>query len=497
MQFQVVSGKAAPAAGDCAVVGVYDGGTLSASARELDRLAGGRLAALVERGDFTGKPGDTLLVGDLGAGAPARAILVGLGGKAAFNRRSLRRALIAAFQAITRTGARHANLALAAEPVKGLDAYARGRLVAELAELALYRIPDLKTAPKPALPPLASVTLPVSDAKSARAAERGIRHGSAIANGIRQARDLGNLPANVCTPGYLVGAARALGKRFRKLKLTIHGPAEIARLKMGAFRAVAQGSVEPAQLIVMEYRGAPRSAAPVVLVGKGITFDSGGISLKDPGGMDEMKFDMCGAASVFGALTACAELALPINVVGIVATCENMPDGRAVKPGDIVTTMSGQTVEVLNTDAEGRLILCDALHFARRFKPATVLDIATLTGACVIALGPHLSGIFTPDDRLAAELIAAGTRADDGAWRMPLTEDYAEPLKSNFADFANVGGREGGAVVAAAFLAKFTQNLSWAHLDIAGTAWLSGAQKSGTGRPVGLLVDFLIARAGA
>jgi leucyl aminopeptidase len=495
MQFQVVSGKAASTPCDSAVIGAYENGVLSASAREVDRLLRGRIAALQGRGDFSGKLGDTLLLTDLGDGAPARVILTGLGAKAAFGRRALRRALAPALAAVTRTGARSTSLDIASEPIRGFDAYARGRLVAELAELSLYRIPDLKTAPKPTPPALASIRLPMPDAKSVRAAERGVKHGAAIGLGIREARDLANLPANICTPSYLANAARALAKRHRKLAVTIHGPRQIEKLKMGAFLAVTRGSAEPPQLIVIEYRGAGAGTAPIVLVGKGITFDSGGISLKDPGGMDEMKFDMSGAASVLGTMAAVAELALPLNIVCIVPTCENMPDGRAVKPGDIVRTMSGQTVEILNTDAEGRLILCDALHFARRFKPATVLDVATLTGACVIALGPHLSGVFTPDDRLAAELLAAGARADDGAWRMPLTEDYAEPLKSNFADFANVGGREGGAAVAAAYLAKFTQNLNWAHLDIAGTAYLGGAQKSSTGRPVGLLVDFLLARA--
>ena len=497
MQIHVVTHSAARAASDCTVAGVYEGGELGVAARALDRDLRGGITALIKRGDFAGRLADTLLLTDMDRGVAARALLVGLGPKSAFGRRPLRRALIAALQAVTRTGAKSAHLAVAAEPLRGLDAYARGRLVAELGSLALYRIPDLKTSAKPATPALASVTLPAADARSARAAERGVKHGIAIASGICQARDLANLPANVCTPTYLAHAARTLARRHKKLSATVLGPAQIARLKMGAFLAVTRGSDEPAQFIVLEYRGARAADAPAVLVGKGITFDSGGISLKDPGGMDEMKFDMGGAAGVLGTLAAVAELGLAINVVGIVVACENMPDGRAVKPGDIVVTMSGQTVEILNTDAEGRLILCDALHYARRFKPAVILDIATLTGACVVALGPYLSGIMTPHDRLASELLAAGTRADDPAWRLPLTDDYAEPLKSNFADFANVGGREGGAAVAASFLAKFTQGLNWAHLDIAGTAYVGGALKSGTGRPVALLVDFLIARAGA
>jgi leucyl aminopeptidase len=496
MQFHVVSGNAAGAAGDCAVVGIYEGGALGVAARLVDRLLDGRITALVKRGDFTGKLADTLLLPDTSGNRIARVLLVGLGDRSACGRRQLRKALVAALQAVTRTGARSASVGIATEPVRGLDAYARGRLVAEVASLALYRIPDLKTSAKPRPPALQSITLPAADSRSTRAAERGMQHGAAIAYGIKIARDLANLPANICTPTHLAETARGLAKHHRKLTARIHGRAQIARLKMGAFLAVTQGSAEPPQLIVLEYRGARATEPPLVLVGKGITFDTGGISLKDPGGMDEMKFDMSGAASVLGTLAAVAELKLPINVVGIVAACENMPGGRAVKPGDIVTSMSGQTIEILNTDAEGRLVLCDALTYARRFKPAVVLDIATLTGACVIALGPHLSGIMTPHDRLAAELLAAGTRADDGAWRMPLMEDYAESLKSNFADFANVGGREGGAAVAAAFLAKFTKDLTWAHLDIAGTAYLSGVQKSGTGRPVALLMDYLISRSG-
>jgi leucyl aminopeptidase len=261
---------------------------------------------------------------------------------------------------------------------------------------------------------------------------------------------------------------------------------------MGAFLAVTQGSEQPPRLIVCEYRGADKSAAPICLIGKGITFDSGGISLKDPAAMDEMKFDMGGAATVLGALRSAAELKLPINLVVVVAACENMPSGAAVKPADIVTTMSGQTVEILNTDAEGRLILCDAITFSRRFKPTLVIDVATLTGACIIALGNHFSGLMSNDQGLADQLGAAGVRADDRAWQMPIGDEYVDQLKSNFADIANVGGREGGACTAASFLWKFARDLRWAHLDIAGTAWLSGSQKGSTGRPVPLLVDFLM-----
>ena len=321
-----------------------------------------------------------------------------------------------------------------------------------------------------------------------------VQDGSAVAAAMTVQRDLANLPANVCTPTYLADRARAMAKKYSAVRVQILDEAGIRREKMGCFLAVTQGSAEPPRFIVLDYRGGKSEKAPVVLVGKGITFDTGGISLKDPPAMDEMKFDMSGAACVLAAVTFAAEAALPLRVVGLIAACENMPGGRAVKPGDIVTSAAGQTVEILNTDAEGRLVLSDALHYARRFEPSVVIDIATLTGACVVALGAHHTGVMSNDDALARDLVAAGLRADDRAWRLPLTEEYGEQLKSNFADFANIGGREGGAITAAAFLGKFTQGLKWAHLDIAGTAYQGGAQKGSTGRPTPLLSEFLVQR---
>jgi len=295
----------------------------------------------------------------------------------------------------------------------------------------------------------------------------------------------------VCTPSYLASEAQRLARQYRSIKTTIHDRRAIERLKMGAFLAVAQGSAQEPKLIVMEYHGSKRAKAPIVLVGKGITFDTGGISLKDPSAMDEMKFDMSGAATVIGTMQALAQLKADVNVVAVVPTCENMPDGKAVKPGDVVTAMSGLSIEILNTDAEGRLILCDALHFAKRFKPRALIDVATLTGACVVALGGPVSGLFSNNDELADELLEAGVRSGDLAWRMPIGEEYTEMLKSNFADLGNIGGREAGAVTAACFLWKFVDDIPWAHLDIAGSAWLGGAQKGSTGRPVSLLVDYL------
>ena len=332
--------------------------------------------------------------------------------------------------------------------------------------------------------------------QDAPAAREDFDAGVALVAGIEFAREWGNRPANHATPSLLADAARTLAK-LPRIQCKVHGPAEVQRLGMGAFLAVARGSEEPLRFIELRYNGAAKDQPPVVLVGKGITFDTGGISIKPAPEMDEMKFDMCGAASVLGVFRALGELQPDINVVGLIPACENMPDGRAVKPGDVVTSMSGQTIEILNTDAEGRLVLCDALTYAARFKPAAVVDIATLTGACVIALGHQHSGLFSADDELAQALLGAGQQALDTAWRMPLDEEYGESLKSNFADLGNVGGREGGAITAAVFLSKFTQAYRWAHLDIAGSAWKSGAAKGGTGRPVGLLTQFILNQASA
>jgi aminopeptidase A. Metallo peptidase. MEROPS family M17 len=317
-----------------------------------------------------------------------------------------------------------------------------------------------------------------------------------MAEGIRLARELGNLPGNLCTPSYLAEQAYALAEQYPRLEVEVLDEAQMAELGMGALLSVARGSRQPPNLIVMHNRGAPQETKPLVLVGKGLTFDAGGISLKPAAEMDEMKYDMAGGAAVMGALRAVCELDLPLHLIGVVPATENLPDGAANKPGDIVTSLSGQTIEILNTDAEGRLILCDALTYCERFEPEIVIDLATLTGACVIALGKHPAGLFTNDDRLAEELLAAGEAAGDRAWRLPLWEEYQTQLDSNFADMANVGGRDGGAITAACFLSRFTKNYRWAHLDIAGIAWLSGKEKGGTGRPVALLTHWLLSRAG-
>ena len=343
------------------------------------------------------------------------------------------------------------------------------------------------------LAPLRRVGLWVERSAQSKAAA-ALKQGLAVAQGMNLAKDLGNLPPNVCTPAYLADEARQLAKRYR-MKVTVLERADMERLGMHTLLSVAQGSARPPKFITLEYRGGPEKMKPVALVGKGITFDTGGISLKPAGEMDEMKFDMCGAASVLGTLKAAGEMRLPVNVVGAIPTTENMPGGRATRPGDIVKSLSGQTVEILNTDAEGRLILCDALTYVERFRPAVVIDIATLTGACVIALGHVATGLFANDEALAREIVTAGDDAYDRVWRMPLWEDYQESLKSNFADFANIGGRPAGAVTAACFLARFTKGYKWAHLDIAGTAWKTGKEKGATGRPVPLLAQFLVNQA--
>jgi leucyl aminopeptidase len=495
MEFKaIIDAKARNDAG-CAVVGIYEDGDLGLAARKIDSQLNGMLGKLHGDGDFSGKLGDVLLLPNPSGTTATRVLLIGLGSRSGFGRKQYRKSLQATVQALGKTGARDAVIYLALEEAADLDVQYRARIVAEVFCAQLYKIPDLKTSVKPKTPRLSHVSVAVLDARAAKAATEGLGIGAAVGSGLKLSRDLANLPPNVCTPTYLGTRAQALAKEFSSIKTKVLDHSGIKALKMGAFLAVTQGSDQPPRLIVCEYRGAKKNTAPICLIGKGITFDSGGISLKDPPAMDEMKFDMSGAASVLGTLRTIAELKLPINLVVIVPTCENMPSGGAVKPADIVTTMSGQTVEILNTDAEGRLILCDAITYSRRFKPAAVIDVATLTGACIIALGNHFSGLMSNNEALAGELESAGVRADDRAWRLPVGEEYVEQLKSNFADIANVGGREGGACTAASFLGKFAKDLRWAHLDVAGTAWLGGAQKGSTGRPVPLLVDFLINRA--
>jgi len=495
MQLDVFSRGLAGLKVDCVIVGVFEGGALTPAARDIDRASRGALSKLVDRGDLTGRAGESLMLPDLRGVRAPRVLVVGQGKN--LTRASWRKAAAAALAGVAKSRSRSAALALERPARRDLSDLHYGRVCTELLAVALYRINDLKTANKAPASLLDKLLIAAPAGAAARAVRRGIAQGMALAVGLRQTRDLANLPGNVCTPTHLAEVATSLAQRYASLSVDVLDEAAIRREKMGCFLAVAQGSEQPPKFIVLRHDGGRGREAPVVLVGKGVTFDTGGISLKDPGAMDEMKFDMSGAATVLGMMAVVAELKLPLNVVGLVPAAENMPSGRAIKPGDIVTSAAGLSVEILNTDAEGRLLLCDALHYARRYKPRAVIDIATLTGACVIALGGHHTGVFANDADLARELVDSGVAADDRGWHMPLTDEYSDALKSNFADLANVGGREGGAITAAAFLGRFTQGLRWAHLDIAGTAWLSGAQKSATGRPVALLTEYLLRVAAA
>jgi leucyl aminopeptidase len=479
---------------DCIVIGVFESQTLSGAALEIDTATKGLLTRIIKAGDMDGKNGSTLFLHEVSGIGASRVLLVGLGKQDGFTQKAYGDAVRAAWRAILSTKIAQVTFTLAQAPIKERSSdWAVRAAIFGLRELT-YKFTQMKSKPDNGARALKRIVFSV-DPDDEKLAKVAAKQGNALANGMDLTRDLGNLPPNVCTPTYLANTAKKLAKDW-KLKVEVLGQKQCEALKMGSFLAVAKGSVEPPQFIVLQYHGGAAKAAPVVLVGKGITFDTGGISLKPGDSMDEMKYDMCGAGSVLGTLRAVAEMGLKLNVVGIIPTCENMPAGNALKPGDIVTSMSGTTIEVLNTDAEGRLILCDALTYAERFKPAAVVDIATLTGACIIALGHHNSGLFSKDDALAGELLDAAKEAMDPAWRLPLDDEYQDLLKSNFADVANIGGRPAGSVTAACFLARFTDAYPWAHLDIAGTAWKSGAAKGATGRPVPLLSQFLIDRAG-
>ncbi len=492
MQFTVTTARPDQHKTELAIVAVYEKNELGRAAKALDKKSG-LISSALANGDISGKRGQTLLLTETGGLPCKRILLVGCGKREEFDRGAYRRVLQAAFSTLRKKSYADVTTYLDLENVKGADVFRRARIAAEIWHNNGYRFTQLKSKqPKsPALPK--KLVVAARDAKSASAARKGVHEGDALGQGMGLMRDLANLPGNVCTPGYLAKEARALARASKNMSCKVLSEADMKKLGMGSLLSVTAGSTEPAHLIVLEYKGAAASSKPTVLVGKGITFDTGGISLKPGLAMDEMKYDMSGAASVLGTFKAIAELQPRQNLVGIIPTCENMPGGSATKPGDIVTSMSGQTIEVLNTDAEGRLILCDALTYAQKFyKPAALIDIATLTGACVIALGSHHCGLMSNSDKLADRLLAAGKAADDRAWQLPLGEDYEKQLSSNFADMANIGGREAGTITAGCFLGKFTKDSDWAHLDIAGTAWRAGKEKGSTGRPVPLLLEFVL-----
>ena len=462
------------------------GSQLQNSAADLDKSLDGAISSLIKAGDFGGKSGETLVIHIPGA-AGKRIILLGTEGASTPQKQI--NVINAGANALLKTPSSKAVWV-----GEGLsdDSEWEASIVARSIKAASYKYaPQPKMVKKSKPAKLKTLCYWASSKANANAAKKGLTYGASVGNGMNVARQLGNLPANICTPSYLANQAKALAKGQKNLTTTVLSEADMKKLKMGSLLSVSAGSDQPAKLIILKYQGTKAAVKPTVLVGKAVTFDTGGISLKGGNGMDEMKYDMCGGASVMGVMNGLIENQLPVNVVGIIPATENMPNGQATKPGDVVTSMSGQTIEILNTDAEGRLILCDALTYAERFKPAAVVDIATLTGAVIGALGKVAAGVLSNDDGLAEQLLASGTQSGDRAWRLPLWEEYDQLLKSNFADMANIGGPQAGTITAACFLARFTKKYKWAHLDVAGTAWISGPQKGATGRPVPMLMEYL------
>ena len=487
MQLSLTQQNAADTEAGCILVGIFDDSNLDGAAREIDERSGGALTRLRDSGDIKGKLAHCELLRGLPGIKASRVLVLGLGERAKFDGARFAKVAGTAHKAVRGTPATHAVDFLCTLPVAGRDSAFALRQSALIAQSQGYRY-TATLRPKAADAPKLEQLAFNASADHAPILEQAL----AIGDGVRLARELGNLPPNICTPAYMAEQARVLAERIPGVSIEVLEREQMATLGMGSLLGVAQGSANEPKLIVLQYRGAADDRAPYALVGKGITFDTGGICIKPGAGMEEMKFDMCGAAGVLGAFAAVAQMKLPINLVCVVPAVENMPSGTAYRPGDVLTSMSGQTIEVINTDAEGRLILCDALTYVQRFKPQAIVDVATLTGACVIALGKHASGLMSRDDSLASELLAAGDKAMDRAWRLPLWDEYQPQIDSVFADMANVGGKSAGAITAGCFLARFTENQRWAHLDVAGTAWDEGRKGTATGRPVGLLAQWLI-----
>jgi leucyl aminopeptidase len=481
---------------DCLVVGVFEDQILTPAAQAIDSLSDGTISKLVKRGDISGKVAQTLFLYDLPKIACERILLVGCGKNGELTEKQYKKIIVKAIATLNDASIKEAVCYLSELEILDRDGYWSVRQAVESTQDSLYRFDQFKTKADKTLPSLVKLTFNVIQAKDLEKAKLALSHALAISVGTSTCKDVANMPPNVCTPFYLAEQAKSLDDRFEKITTEVLDTAQMIELKMGSYLAVAQGSVNPAYMSVIKYNGGPADQKPIILVGKGITFDSGGISLKPGAGMDEMKYDMGGAASVLGTMTALSELNLPINVIGVLAAAENMPSGKAYRPGDILTSMSGQTIEVLNTDAEGRLVLCDALTYVERFDPACVIDIATLTGAVIVALGHDISGLVATNDELASDLLFASKEASDQAWLLPINDDYQSLLDSPFADMNNSAGRAAGTITAACFLSRFTKNYKWAHVDCAGTAWKSGANKGSTGRPVSLLTQFLINKAG-
>ena len=478
---------------DCIIIGVYENEKLSSSASLLDSQTDGLVKKILTRGDIKGKTGETVLLNLSPDNNIERILVVGLGKSSTLTRKNYRKALNSAVKCLKDTSVKSASCCLAECAVENSDWQWKCRQIIEVFNDVCYQFTQLKSDNNSIIV-LQTVQILVPE-KNKKQAEDGLNQGTIIADAVSLAKELADLPGNICTPTYLAEKAVTLSENHQHLSVNVLEESDMEQLGMGALLSVTRGSRQPAKLIALEYQGKDKNTKPVVLVGKGLTFDAGGISLKPGAGMDEMKYDMCGGAAVLATLIAAARLELPLNIVGLIPASENLPDGDANKPGDIVTSMLGKTIEVLNTDAEGRLILCDTLTYAKKYNPEVIIDLATLTGACLVALGRVPSGLLGNDDELCNDLVAASESACDSLWRLPLWEEYQEQLKSNFADLANIGGRDAGTITAACFLSHFTEDYRWAHLDIAGTAWRTGNNKGATGRPVPLLMQYLINRA--
>ncbi|WP_252179438.1 leucyl aminopeptidase [Endozoicomonas sp. 4G] len=490
MQFIVKSGAVEKQKTACLVLAVQKK-VLASAASAVNEASKGAINSILKRGDLKYKAGQTLLLQHVPEVAAERVLLCATGeGKTALKESEFIKLAKAVAGELKAASAKDALISLEDVDVDGKDHSWKVRQLVEAIVYAFYQFDEFKSKNADA-PALKKVSF-LADRKQADALNQAIAEGQAIGEGRNLARTLGNLPGNVCHPTYLAEQAKTLAKSHASMTTKILGEKQMSSLGMHSLLSVGQGSDQESKLILMDYKGGKPDEKPIVLLGKGITFDTGGISLKPGAAMDEMKFDMCGAASIFGAMQTILALDLPINVVGMVAAAENMPSGNATRPGDIVTSMSGQTIEILNTDAEGRLVLCDALTYAERYKPKAVIDVATLTGACVIALGHHTTGLLSNNDELSEALLKASKDASDQAWQLPMGEEYQAQLDSNFADMANIGGRPAGTITAACFLARFTESYPWAHLDIAGTAWTSGKAKGATGRPVPMLIQYLL-----
>jgi len=478
----------------CIITPVFESGRLSASTKQLNNSAKSYLSKIIKKGDIKGKVGETLLIHNVPGIEAERVLLTGCGKEKDLTETLFRNICSASAKAMSTINASEAICCLAELNLKNRDLAWKITQAVKIFQANEDRTDTLKSEKDNNSPKLRKLNWLAENKKDANNIKKATEKGSAIAAGITLAKNLGDLPGNICTPTYLAEQAKSMANTSKSMKVTVLDERKMEQLGMGALLSVSRGSREPAKFIIMDYKGGKKGQKPIVLVGKGLTFDAGGISIKPSAAMDEMKYDMCGSASVFGTMKAVTDMALPLNVIGVIPSAENLPDGNANKPGDIVTSLAGKTIEILNTDAEGRLILCDALTYCERFDPDTVIDIATLTGACVIALGKPASGLFSNQQKLADALINAGEESGDRCWQMPLWDEYQDQLKSNFADIANIGGREAGSITAACFLSRFAEKFKWAHLDIAATAWHSGANKGATGRPVSLLTQYLISR---